>query len=367
MSVESPEELVKNNLRVQKNLQRGVFFLCIAVSLLAILGYETYLPHTSFAGTKTVKIPQGLGSRKIGALLKNEGVVNSKWIFVLYVTLKGESSSLKPGSYAIENLSVSDIAEKLVSGGNNEITIVIPEGWNVYDIGQYLEEKKLFSKERFFQATKTLQSTYKKTVNNETPQNQEIIPSALLDKSAQVGFEGYLFPDTYRVFDDSTPDKMVLKMLQNFDAKLTMELRGEISRQKKTIFQIVTMASLIEKEVTSDNDRALVSGILWKRIAEEMLLQVDASVAYIKKAYQRNTAKQRVVSIQDTKIESPYNTYIYKGLPIGPISNPGLSAIKAAIFPQASPYVYYLSTPDGKTIYSRTLEEHNKAKAKYLK
>ena len=121
------------------------------------------------------------------------------------------------------------------------------------------------------------------------------------------------------------------------------------------------MASLIEKEVISDNDRALVSGILWKRIDNGIPLQVDATVTYI---IGKKTTK---ISIEETKIDSPYNTYAYKGLPIGPIANPGLSAIHAALYPKSSSYLYYLSASDGTTIYSRTFEEHNKAKVKYLR
>ncbi len=154
-------------------------------------------------------------------------------------------------------------------------------------------------------------------------------------------------------------------MLENFSSKFSLDLRAETMKQEKTIYQIITMASLIEKEVTSESDRALVSGILWKRLSLGIPLQVDATINYIKK--ERGTSSPSgKISILDTKIESLYNTYKYAGLPKGPIDNPGISAIKAAIHPKESPYLYYLSAPDGKTIFSKTLGEHNAAKAKYL-
>ena len=150
-------------------------------------------------------------------------------------------------------------------------------------------------------------------------------------------------------------------MLENFDLKLTLELRQEIASQEKTIFEIVTMASLLEKEVRTLDDRKLVAGILWKRLENKVPLQVDATVAYI------TGKKTTKVSKEDTEIDSAYNTYKYLGLPLGPICNPGIESIVASLYPQDSNYWYYLSTPEGETIFSRTLQEHNIAKAKYLK
>ena len=147
-------------------------------------------------------------------------------------------------------------------------------------------------------------------------------------------------------------------MLVNFDKKLTPELRTQIQKQKKTIFEIITMASMIEKEVRSLNDKKIVSGILWKRISIGMPLQLDATINYI------TDKNDPGVAIKDTKIDSPYNTYKYKGLPKGPISNPGIDSTTAAIYPTQTKYWYYLT--DGTTIFSETLQQHNEAKAKYL-
>ena len=169
------------------------------------------------------------------------------------------------------------------------------------------------------------------------------------------------FPDTYEIIPGAKLENIIRKTLNHFDEKLTADLKGEISRQKKSIFEVITMASMIEKEVKTLEDKKIVSGILWKRLEIGMPLQVDATVNYI-------TGKNHDgVLLEDTKIDSPYNTYKYYGLPKGPISNPGLDSILAAIYPTKSDYLYYLSAPDGKTIFSKTYKEHSIAQNKYLK
>ncbi len=188
----------------------------------------------------------------------------------------------------------------------------------------------------------------------------------LKDKPKDLSLEGYIFPDTYyinkqNITNSGQLEYLIKIFLENFKKKLTSEMREEINRQEKTIFKIIIMASMIEKEVKIPEDKKIVSGILWKRLENNIPLQVDATISYI-------TGKKGInISIDDTKIDSPYNTYKYRGLPLGPISNPGLESIIAAIYPETSAFWYYLSTPDGTTIFSKTLEEHNIAKQKYLK
>lgn len=340
--------------------KRALFFVAGLFLLLFLVGaclvYEIYLSHPAFRGTKEITIAQGLGSRKIGALLKQEGVIGSKWAFVAYVWLRGEASSLKQGRYTVvDTMTISEVARDLVAGMSREQIITIPEGWDTRDIAAYLDVEGFAAEVetlRFF-ASSSGATAGRFSYLSELPQG--------------VGLEGYLFPDTYRIFSGATLEDITARMLENFDRKLTPDLREAIARQKKSIFEIVTMASLIEKEVRRDEDRAIISGILWKRFAAGMPLQVDATITYA----QAQNAKRKIqnngrIFLEDTKIDSPYNTYRYPGLPRGPIANPGLSAILAAIYSKASPYLYYLSTPDGHTIFSRTLEEHNIAKAKYL-
>ncbi|MDO8599599.1 MAG: endolytic transglycosylase MltG, partial [bacterium] len=175
-----------------------------------------------------------------------------------------------------------------------------------------------------------------------------------------IGLEGYLFPDTYRVYADATIEDIVRKMLENFDRKLTPELREEIVKSGRSLHQIITMASIVEAEISNHDDRAVAAGILWKRRDRGMLLQVDATVNYVTGKHDPR------VSRVDTGADSAYNTYRYPGLPRGPIGNPGMSAITAALRPTESPYWFFLTTKDGKTIFSRTLDEHHANTARYL-
>lgn len=343
--------LISGKRRVDTKQRKKKFWRFLFIFLVfgtALVWQEIYFPHVATSGTKHVRISQGLGSRKIGALLKSEGIIRSKWIFVAYVSVVGRASSLKPGEYTFGEETIPHIVETLVKGGRTERAITIPEGWSVADIAQYLSDQG-FADGTFEQLT--------------GPHGKEMFSSAFpflreLPQNATLG--GYLFPDTYRVFHDARTQDIIVKMLANFDKKVNSEFRQETLRQRKTLYEVVTMASLIEKEVATPEDRALVSGILWKRISLGIPLQVDATITYI--TGKRNTK----ISREDTKVDSPYNTYLYKGLPAGPIANPSLPALEAALFPKSSLYLYYLSAPDGRTIFSRTLEEHNIAKAKYL-
>ncbi len=308
-----------------------------------------YFPYGDFEGARTVEIPRGSGAGEIARLLEREGVIRSSWFFITYTTLRGENQALKPGIYSFVRSSLERVVAALVRGGVDEVSITVPEGWTAAEIGLELERRGLVERDSW---TSFAARPPRTLVENF---------SALGDKPAAAGLEGYLFPDTYRFFVDAPPEDVARRMLENFEKKFDAGMRAEAARRGRKIFQVVTMASLVEREVVSDEDRAIVAGILWKRLEIGMPLQVDATIAYI-------TGKRTTrISRAETEIDSPYNTYKYRGLPRGPIGNPGLSAIRAALLPKSSPYLYYLSAPDGTTIFSRTLEEHNAAKAKYLR
>lgn len=328
-----------------------IFLTAMTLLIIAFLTNEIYRPHTAFSGSRSVEIPAGFGSRQIADLLKKEGFIRSKWALVIYVSLTGRASLLKSGSYVFFSSSaIPSIAANLMRGGTNERVITIVEGWSSKDIAKYLEQENFFSAKDFL-----------KLADGKNPIFNKDRFNFLMDKPEKSGLEGYFFPDTYRIFKNAKLEEAIVKMLENFGRKLNPDLRKEIARQKKTIFEIIIMASLVEKEVSSDEDRTLVAGVLWKRLDVGMGLQVDATITYL------TGKKSSKVSRAETEIDSPYNTYKYRGLPPGPISNPSLSAIKAVVYPKESSYLYYLSTDEGKTVFSKTLEEHNLAKAKYLK
>jgi len=297
--------------------------IILAIFVLFIFGFffwqGIYLPKTPFGEEKLFLVEKGQSLFQIAENLENEGLVKNKFFFDLYVFIKRTQRKLQAGEYFLSpSESTARIAQKLISGDIAKVVVTIPEGFTVKQIEEKLNLK---------------------------------LPGENL--------EGFLFPDTYYLPVDVTPEKVVEIMTTNFDKKMA-PFKEEIEGQGKTIFEIVIMASLLEKEVKTFEDKELVSGILWKRLKNNIPLQVDATISYI-------TGKQTTrISREETQIDSPYNTYKYLGLPIGPICNPGIDSIKAAIYPKNSQYWYYLSTSEGKTIFSETLEEHNLAKAKYL-
>ena len=295
--------------------------------------------------TVSYVVQKGESAKQIAADLQNLKVIKSSYFFSLYASLSLQRGLLQAGDYNLSpKMSIYDIAKKIAHGDSVRQNVVIYEGWDLKDIGNYMQQKGICSQSDFINlAKKDYSSEY----------------SFLKDKPKDASLEGYLFPDTYEISKDETCESFINTMLSNFEAKLTPDLRAEIAKQNKSIFQIVTMASLLEKEVRTLDDKKIVSGILWKRIDAGMPLQLDATVNYV------TDGNDPSVSIKDTKIDSPYNTYMYKGLPKGPISNPGLDSIMAAIYPTATKYWFYLS--DGKTYFSETLDQHNTYKAKYLR
>jgi len=328
--------------------KKKLFFILLLVIclLLFFIWQGIYLPKNPLGKEKIFTIEKGQGFFKISNSLEREGLIRNRFYFNLYLVLTGNYKRLQPGNYLLSpSMKIPEIAKKFVLGDVIKGKITIIEGWNLKEIAQYLGERG-FSQEEFFELVK-------KDFSGEF--------NFLKDKPQGLDLEGYLFPDTYEIGKRESLEEIVRKMLKNSDKKLNLELREEINRQGKTIFEIVTMASMIEKEVKIFEDKKLVSGILWKRLENGIPLQIDATITYI------TGKKTTEIPLEDLQIDSPYNTYKYKGLPLGPISNPGLDSILAGIYPEESEYLYYLSTPEGKTIFSKTLEEHNLAKAKYLK
>lgn len=301
-----------------------VFTILIFLSLVIIL-QAFFLPKSFGSKEETVfKVSRGEEGEKIAFNLEKAGLIKDKFLFRIYTFLKGGAKKLQAGLYALSpSMSIAQIFNKIVSGDGVKEKITIIEGWSLKDIAGYLEGKGMGRPELAGQ------------------------------------LEGYLFPDTYLMDKDASLDEIVRAMLDNFGQK-TAGLEEEIGKEEKTMSEVVTMASLLEKEVKDYRDKQVVAGILWKRLQAGMPLQVDATITYI------TGKKTTEISKAETEIDSPYNTYKYRGLPKGPICNPGLESIRAAIYPEQSDYWYYLSTPEGETVFSKTLEEHNLAKAEHL-
>lgn len=324
----------------------GVIVAAIFVLLFSFIFFEIYVPlNPSSHESVNFFVEKGWGDDRIADELKKAEIIRSSAFFKFYVIVSLKHSALQAGEYNLSpKMSIHDIASKMATGGIIRDKIVILEGWNKHQISKYLGSKNICSQDEFL------------AISNEDFSEQF---DFLASKPANVSLEGYLFPDTYELSKGDGCREIIEAMLMNFSRKIKPELKEEITRQGKSLFEIITVASMIEKEVRGADDKKIVSGIMWRRLAIGMPLQIDATVNYV-------TGKNDpAVLIKDTQIDSPYNTYKYPGLPKGPISNPGIDSIMAAIYPVKTKYLYYLS--NGKTYFSETFEQHVAAKAIYLK
>lgn len=303
------------------------------------------------------EVPAGAGTRRISQDLEAFGLIRSRRYFEIYLWLKGWEGRLKAGEHHLHSSgNIRQIARYLYSGEtiDQSVKIKIIEGWNNKEIADYLAGAGLPAGKGFLDMS---------LGDDALPQGLSQKYSALLaDKPPLAGLEGYMFPDTYFAYKDARPEDIISKMLANLDQKLDPKMREDIKNRQKSIFEILIMASIIQKEVANRSDMKMVSGIFWNRLDIGQPLQSCATLAYLL------GENKRQYSYEDTRTPSPYNTYMNRGLPPGPISNPGLEAISAAIYPEDNDYNYFLSDPEtGKTVFSRTLDEHNLNKYKYLK
>lgn len=335
----------------QMKIFKTLIFILIAVFLVLIFSYNRSINRTNNNGPeKQFVIESGQGLGIISKNLKNEKLIHSKTYFKVYAVLSGRQGSFRSGDYNLSSkMNIKEIVAELTKPvflkAEEKITFI--EGWNIENYNEAILKSNLENKADFL---KQSQKNY----------SEEF--SFLKDKPKNKSLEGYLFPDTYRFYVDIKSDDMIKKMLSNFDKKLSEQMRADISAQGKTIFEIVTMASVIEKEVRSANDMKIVSGIFWNRIKNGQALESCATLAYIL------GVNKSQYSYEDTRINSPYNTYINRGLPAGPIANPGLKAIEAAIYPEHTAYNYFLTASEtGETIFSKTYQEHLNNKNKYIK
>lgn len=339
-----------------------IFLVILAINIFSY--YQNINSPADINGAlKSFVIVPGDSVKKIGSNLQAEGLIKSKTYFEYYVWQIKKGALMQAGDYELSpKMTVKEIVAALITGKtiNKEKKITIIPGWTLRDIAGYLAAAGIASSTDFYKLAGEPLKNY--AGSKQAPVDYSAEFSVLADKPKDYGLEGYLFPDTYRIYQDATAEDVLEKMLANLDEKLTSERRADIEKQGKTIYQIITMASVIEKEVNKNEDMKIVSGIFWGRMKAGQGLESCATLAYI-------LGKNKpIYTLEDTNVESPYNTYRHQGLPPGPICNPSFAAIEAAIYPAKTDYNYFLSRPDtGETVFSKTLDEHNRNKQKYLK
>ncbi|WP_232219187.1 endolytic transglycosylase MltG [Anaerovibrio sp. RM50] len=284
-----------------------------------------------------VHVAKGMSSGDIAKELEKKGVISSTTKFWLATKLNGADSKFKVGTFALtKNMSAADALSILINGKTVAVRVTIPEGYGVKEIAKRLDEAGVCSEKDFLKLAK------------------DYAPYEYMEKHKDTVYrvEGFLFPDTYDFASDATTEDVMRRLIDEFDNKLTADMRRRAKAQNISIYELVTMASLVEKEARFEEDMPIISQVLWKRLNISMPLQSDATLQYVMAEIKED------VSIADTKIDSPYNSYQNYGLPPGPIASPGLKALKAALDPASTDYLYFVADRDGKNYYSYTYDEH---------
>ncbi len=325
-----------------------IFWTILVIAIILLGGFAYYLFGGNAQPAKNFSISSGQSVNQISENLHQAKLIKNKFVFETWLWLEQAENRVVAGTYNVPtDISIYRLANLITSlPTNKQQSVLLPEGIDRQMIADILDKNGLSGKD-FLKAS-------------EDKGDWQLRFDFLADAPKNATLEGYVFPDTYFVDQYTTVDDFIIKTLNNFDKKLTSDLRAETKRQGKTIFEVVTLASIIEREVPNDQDKKMIADIFLKRLKIGMALQSDATINFI-------TGKGLAQPThEDLQIDSPYNTYRNPGLPPGPISNPGIKSIEAALYPTSNPYYYFLTTKEGKVIYSKTYEEHLKNKAKYL-
>jgi UPF0755 protein len=329
-------------------MKKLLWFLLLVViaagAAAAVLYMRVNRPYRGFEGSEQfVEIPQGTGSTPIGERLVSAGVIRDAITFRVALWLSNQGRHLKAGEYRFDRaMTPFEVIDKMARGDVFVVSMTFPEGLTVSEMSKIFESHGLGTAAAFVQA-----------VHDPSPING-------LDPAAK-DLEGYLFPETYAVPRRTDAAKLVRTMVARFEKILTPELRQAAAARNLSVRQVVTLASIIEKETAKADERPLVAAVYTTRLRIGMPLQCDPTVTRSREGspLRREHPQGRFV------VRSPYNTYRYPGLPPGPIASPGRVSIEAAIHPAAADYLYFVSRNDGSHEFARTLEEHNRNVQKY--
>ncbi|MCX7942136.1 MAG: endolytic transglycosylase MltG [Dictyoglomaceae bacterium] len=288
-------------------------------------------------------LPKGSSALEVGHLLKEKGLISSQFTFWIWCKVLGVEGKLKFGYYELSpHLNILQILNKLSQGDTLRIKITIPEGLNLEEISYILASKLNISKEKFIYLSKNPKKMNK--IEKYFPEN---LPSSL---------EGYLFPETYYFPKEIGEEDIILTMIDTFFKKINYEIpnwKEELKKKSLSLNDWVILASIVEKEGKLEEERPLIAGVFINRLKKGYKLQSCATVEYI------FNFKKPTLTYEDLKVDSPYNTYIYSGLPPTPISSPSLSSLKAVLYPQGD-YLFFVSKGDGSHYFTKNYDEHLK-------
>jgi UPF0755 protein len=319
--------------------------LVVVVALFLLARFALFLetPAGDGRNVQLFDFGQGQSLKKIAAALEERKIVTSAGQFVLFARLRHADSRVKAGFYQFnDGMTPTEILRRMVAGEVYVHRFAVPEGYSVYQIAELLAGRNLFAKEEF------LKECFSKPLLREL---------GITGKSV----EGYLYPSTYDVTPQMSAAELIRLMVGQFDKVYARDFAPRAQAARRSIREVVTLASMIEKEAMKPEERPLIASVFCNRLKAGMPLQSDPTAVYGVRAFAGNVTKQDIMRA------TPYNTYVIRGLPPGPIGNPGSGAIEAALNPAATGYFYFVAKKDGTHHFSASLAEHNSAVQKYLK
>lgn len=326
------------------------FLTVIVIGVGGYFGFDYYIANAEKPvnvknnSEITVDIPEGSSTDKIATVLSEKNLIKDKNVFKYSAKRKGMDSKFKAGSYKLrQNMNMNEISSSITKGAIKlgDYGFTVPEGYEIRQIADILSKDSIVNRERFLELTSNADNFKEKY-------------AFLASVPAGKGLEGYLYPDTYRIdkTSENREELIIEMMLDNFEKHYTEELNAKAAALGLDTNQAITLASIVEREAQAENERSLVSAVFHNRIKEGMGLQSCATVQYILEE------RKPVLSYEDTKIDSPYNTYIHPGLPPAPIASPGIESLIAALNPEDVDYMYFVAKGDGSHAFSTTYEEH---------
>ncbi|MDO7488067.1 endolytic transglycosylase MltG [Peribacillus frigoritolerans] len=307
---------------------------------------------------KKVKIPIGSSVNGISTLLEEQGIIKDARVFKYYIKFRNESG-FQAGEYKLSpSMPIEDIVTSIKTGKlmkEAAMKITIPEGKQLTQIADIIAVKTGEDPKKVFKKLND-----KKFVNSMQEKFPQLLTSEIENEKVLYPLEGYLFPATYDFYEEKpTLESIVIEMLKKTEETL-QAYESQMNKNDYSVHEMLTFASLVEEEATAQVDRGKIASVFYNRIEEDMPLQTDPTVLYAKGSH-----KSRVY-YKDLEVKSPYNTYKNKGLPPGPIANAGTTSIDAVLKPEKTDYLYFLATPEGEVLYSKTLDDHNNKKAEHI-
>lgn len=329
----APFSLKKMGRKEWSALAGGLAFLILLTAGIYFYAFDRVDLH----GSAMVDVPRNSTGRDIADTLEKKGIIRSSSLFRLYSRILGSGKSLQSGTYKMkQGLTIKEAMTELRSGKTESVFVTVPEGYTVRQISSLLKDAGVKGAENF-----------EKEAASYGPLKYQYGPLPVPVKA-----EGFLFPDTYNIPKEYTARQICDMMYKRTDSMLTPDIRKKAEAKHLTLHALMTLASMVEREARFKEDQVPIASVMLKRLEIGMPLQIDATIQYA-----LGSPKEEL-TIADTRIDSPYNTYTHNGLPPGPIGSPGMDAIEAVLEAKPGEYLYYVAQADGHHVFTKSYEEH---------